>query len=246
MVIVITHRNQQELCTTPAILSVKITTCLHWKTRRFASFTNLFACRESRRTPCLSFSSHSDVSKHSTHSLMQCQQRKVKQQHPLGKIWTFLQTIMSWTYDFILHYSCTFYIVAVLFWYPASRQDLHVWVHIKQSPCQTTLSCRRLHPLTFELRQRWQLHRGALGAVLGRALGSPLPLGLPHRLLGKAVHLLGGGDCRHFWRRRRRRRRKNWQRIQTSWCVLGGGGDKNFFSPLEMKLSSSSNELMCA
>lgn len=97
-----------------------------------------------------------------------------------------------------------------------SRQDLHVWVHIKQSSCQTTLSCRRLHPLTFELRQWWQLHRGAVGAVLGRALGSPLPLGLPHRLLSKAVHLLGGGDCRHFWRRR------IWQWIQTSWCVLRG------------------------
>lgn len=85
------------------------------------------------------------------------------------------------------------------YWYPDLRQALHVWVHITHSSCQTILSCRRLHPLTFELRQRWQLDRGARSAVLGRALGSPLPLGLPHGLSGEAIHFLGCGDGRHFW-----------------------------------------------
>ena len=51
---------------------------------------------------------------------------------------------------------------------------------------------------TFELRQRGELDRGALGAVLRRALGLPLLLGLPHGLSREPVHLLGCRDGRHF------------------------------------------------
>lgn len=54
--------------------------------------------------------------KYSTHSLTPCQREKVKQHW--GTIRTFLQTFMRWPYDFILQDPCTFYIDAVLLWYP--------------------------------------------------------------------------------------------------------------------------------
>lgn len=66
------------------------------------------------------------------------------------------------------------------------------------SSWQPILSGRHFHPLTFELRQRWKLNWCAQSAVLGRALGFSLFLGLPHGLSGKPVHFLGCGDGRHF------------------------------------------------
>lgn len=51
---------------------------------------------------------------------------------------------------------------------------------------------------TFELRQRGELNRSALSAVLRRALGFPLFLRLSHGLPRKPVHFLGCRDGRHF------------------------------------------------
>lgn len=75
-----------------------------------------------------------------------------------------------------------------------------VWILIPPSSWWSILSSRHLHPLkpTFELRQRRKLNWGALCAVLGRALGFSLLLGLPHGLSGKPVHFLRCRDGRHF------------------------------------------------
>lgn len=55
---------------------------------------------------------------------------------------------------------------------------------------QTILSGGPLHPLTFELRQRGELDRSGVSAILRGALGFSLLLCLPHGLPRKPIHFL--------------------------------------------------------
>lgn len=80
---------------------------------------------------------------------------------------------------------------------------MHFWLHA-QCTCsgpgsvhthsghdrQTILSGGPLHPLTFELRQRGELDRSGVSAILRGALGFSLLLCLPHGLPRKPIHFL--------------------------------------------------------
>lgn len=69
------------------------------------------------------------------------------------------------------------------------------------------MSCEGKQPLTFEQRQRSELHLGALVAELGRAVGPPLP-GSAHGPAREAVHLLRGRHREAGGRRGRAGRRQ--------------------------------------
>lgn len=75
------------------------------------------------------------------------------------------------------------------------------------------------HPLTFEQRQRGELHLGALVAELGRAVGPPLP-GSAHGPAREAVHLLRGRHREAGGRRGRAGRRQLGRLHGLRACLL--------------------------